>query len=348
MLSDLNTIVYAESFYRWRVASVFVVSVVFATIISRHPHRALKQVFLNDSSVSQPVHDYRNDPAEAPSRRMRRLSTSVISMLLGILLISSLTILTTAQPISDSQALPQKRSPAPTPLPRIPSLNPRSTPDEIYEFYSPRHLLPSSSSDKPTPVKRQDQPPVPLSSLGPPSFPSDIPSCPKCEERYSSLSSCMGASAVFANATSIFNDPIGYINVIKCACTDTFQAVYPQCLDCFQHTNQCYYLGTDPEGTGANKVITNLRNICGLGSGLLGGVATVNNNVGTVVPSQPGAYTDVSTTGAGYKDASTGAIFQSSAGRSVVDDAMKGWKVVVFVMGATGLAMAGGAARIVF
>ena len=278
----------------------------------------------------------------------RGASTTGIKMFLGVLVISTLAMLTSARPIIDDKPGMEKRSPMPTPLPRVPTLHARSTPDEVYEFYSPRHLAPERYplEQRSTPVKRQDQPPVPLASLGPPKFPSDIPSCPKCEERYSSLSSCMGASAVFANASSIFNNPIGYINVIKCACTDTFQAAYPQCLDCFQHTDQCYYLGTDPQGTRAGKVITNLRNICGLGSALLGGVATANNNVGTVVPSDPGTYTDVSTTGAGYKDASTGAIFQSSGGRSVMEDAMRGWKVAALVVAATGLAMVGGAVRI--
>lgn len=257
-----------------------------------------------------------------------------------------------ARPVVDGQvAVNVKRSPSPTPLARVPTLNPRSTPDEIYEIYSPRHLPFSPCNDpalnrRATPIKRQDQPSVPLASLGPPSFPSDIPSCPKCQERYSSLSSCMGASAVFANASSIFNNPIGYINVLKCACTDTFQAVYPQCLDCFQRTDQCFYLGTDPQGTGASKVVSNLRSICGLGSALLGGVASVNGDVGSSVPSNPGTYTDVSTTGAGYKDASTGAIFQSAGGRSAVDEALRGWKVGVMVVAATGLMMAGGAARI--
>ncbi|EST07892.2 hypothetical protein PSEUBRA_003017 [Kalmanozyma brasiliensis GHG001] len=248
-----------------------------------------------------------------------------------------------ARPIVEAASTPPvavKRSLMPTPAPRIPTINARSTSDEIYEIYSSHHM--------PTPIRRQDQPSVPLSSLGPPRFPSDIPSCPKCEAQYSSLSSCMGASSVFANATSIFNDPIAYINVIRCACTDTFQSVYPQCLDCFQRTDQCYYLGTDPQGTGADKVVSNLRSICGLGSALLGGVASVNGDVGTVVPSQPGSYTDVSTTGAGYKDASTGAIFQSSGGRSVVDDAVKGWRMVAVVVGVSAFAMAGGAARLTF
>ncbi|CBQ72187.1 conserved hypothetical protein [Sporisorium reilianum SRZ2] len=270
-----------------------------------------------------------------------------------LFLIAACLLTVQARPLVEVQAAGKvKRSPSPTPLPRVPTLNPRSTPDEIYEFYSPRHFDAISRDDtslecRGTPVKRQDQPSVPFASLGPPSFPSDIPSCPKCQERYSSLSSCMGASAVFANASSIFNNPIGYINVIKCACTDTFQAVYPQCLDCFQRTDQCFYLGTDPQGTGASKVISNLRSICGLGSALLGGVASANNDVGTNVPSNPGTYTDVSTTGAGYKDSSTGAIFQSSGGKSAVDEALRGWKVAALVVATTGMMMLGGAARIV-
>ncbi|KAK0529597.1 hypothetical protein OC834_003620 [Tilletia horrida] len=169
--------------------------------------------------------------------------------------------------------------------------------------------------ERPTPVKRDEQPPVPLSQLGPPSFPAQYPSCEKCEEKYSSLSSCMEASAVFQNATNIFNNPLSYFAVIKCACTDTFQAVYPQCLDCFQHTNQCWYLGTDPQGTGAPAIISNIRNICGFGSALLGGVATANgmNGTGTttVKPSSIGTYTDVNPTDyrPGYNDQSTGPIF---------------------------------------
>lgn len=271
-----------------------------------------------------------------------------ISTLLSLLLISTLALLAQARPVIDTNSAIKfnvKRSPqpTPTPAPRVLSLNPRWTPDEIYEFYSPRHL----ERDNATQVKRQDQPPVPLSSLGPPSFPPSIPSCPICQSHYSSLSSCMGAAAVFANATDIFNNALGYLNVIKCACTDTFQSVYPQCVDCFQNTDQCYYLGTDAKGTGAPSIVTNIRNICGLGSALLGGVASANGNVGTVVPSQPGSYTDVSTTGPGYKDASTGAIFQSNAnGRGGVEEAMRGWRLALGMVMVTGLAIMGGAARL--
>ncbi|KAI3483036.1 hypothetical protein L1887_54156 [Cichorium endivia] len=287
---------------------------------------------------------------QAPTRRRG------VKLLLVLLIMGTLAMVAQALPLQDdsSNQAKGKRSPMPTPFPRVLSLNPRSTPDEVYAFYSPRDVVLNNFADsnglekRGTPTKRQDQPSVPLSSLGPPTFPANIPSCPKCEERYSSLSSCMGASSVFANATSIFSDPVAYINVIKCACTDTFQAVYPQCLDCFQHTDQCYYLGTDPQGTGANKVISNLRSICGLGSALLGGVASANNNIGTNVPVNPPSYTDVSTTGAGYKDSTTGAIFQSSGGRSIVDDALHGWGLAAVALAATGLALLGGAARIAY
>ncbi|KAL9932392.1 hypothetical protein V8E36_008871 [Tilletia maclaganii] len=179
-----------------------------------------------------------------------------------------------------------------------------------------RAALPDANA--PTPIERDEPPSVPLSQLGPPSFPAQFASCPKCEDKYSSLSSCMEASSVFRNATSIFNSPLSYIAVIKCACTDTFQSVYPQCLDCFQHTNQCYYLGTDPQGTGAPDIISNIRNICGFGSGLLGGAATANGVNGTGIASQPSSvptYTDVSPTDyrPGYNDQSTGPIFGGAA-----------------------------------
>lgn len=163
----------------------------------------------------------------------------------------------------------------------------------------------------PSPVERSDVPSVPLSQLGPPSFPAQYPSCYNCQQKYSSLSSCMEATSVFQNATSIFNSPWSYIAVIKCACTDTFQAVYPQCVQCFQMTDQCYYLGTDPKGTGAPEMVTNIRQICAFGSSLLGGAEKANypysNN--TFTPSVVPAYTDVTQGGAGYQDQSTGAIF---------------------------------------
>ena len=98
-----------------------------------------------------------------------------------------------------------------------------------------KHEPQAELSPAPTPTtlaSRDDVPTVPLSSLPYPTFPPQYPSCVKCQKEYPSISSCMKASSVFANASSIFNDPISYVAVIQCACTDTFQSAYPQCVDC--------------------------------------------------------------------------------------------------------------------
>ncbi|CAO1620753.1 unnamed protein product [Parajaminaea phylloscopi] len=200
---------------------------------------------------------------------------------------------------------------APLMLPRDP------TPDDLYHFYGPLdQAIPARPVRPPTSVlQRDEQPPVPTSQLPYPTFPAQYASCPKCQADYWKISSCAQASSAFQNDTTIFSDPTKYYSIIKCACTDTFQAVYPQCLDCFQHTDQCWYLGTDPKGTGAPAIVSNMRSICALGSALLGKVASTNQGGWnyTYTPSDPGYYTDVTTMGPGYVDQSTGPIFGSGA-----------------------------------
>lgn len=55
--------------------------------------------------------------------------------------------------------------------------------------------------------------------------------------------------------------------------------------------------GTDPVGTGAPEIVTNIRSICAFGSSLLGGAEHANypdyNN--TFTPSTVPGYTDVTT-----------------------------------------------------
>lgn len=238
-----------------------------------------------------------------------------------------------------------------TPAPQSTTTN--LTPDEVLQFYKPYEKYaaqqhPLSDDDnyddevksialknileakdlakdrwEASPVERRgDVPTVPLADMPYPTFPSQYISCDKCSANYSSLSSCMEASSVFENATSIFNNPWSYISVIKCACTDTFQAVYPQCLECFQLTDQCQYLGerypdcivsydwswltdsissppgTDPVGTGAPAIVTNLRSICAFGSSLLGHAQSANypDYNFTFTPSTVPGYDDVTTT----------------------------------------------------
>lgn len=148
----------------------------------------------------------------------------------------------------------QRRAPLPTSAPVI--LSPNATPNEIYDFYGPvpdtdEQLGPKpykvqgaffdwyqpeevKAPTTPTLVARQDNPPVPTSQLPYPTFPSQYTSCQKCEPEYPKISSCAMASSAFQNGTTIFSDPTKYYSIIKCACADTFQAAYPQCLDCFQ------------------------------------------------------------------------------------------------------------------
>lgn len=79
--------------------------------------------------------------------------------------------------------------------------------------------------------KRQDTDTDTDTGTETPKFPSDIPSCPICEENYSSISGCADAAPVLANFTMVIFSPAAFVDVIECACTDTFRSVYPQCVD---------------------------------------------------------------------------------------------------------------------
>jgi len=65
--------------------------------------------------------------------------------------------------------------------------------------------------------------------------------------------------------------------VIECACTNTFQSAYPQCVDCFEQTNQTCFL--EPPSGNLSSVITGMRQICALGSSIFGHVGSVNSEL---------------------------------------------------------------------
>ncbi|KAH9920834.1 WD40 repeat-like protein [Epithele typhae] len=116
-------------------------------------------------------------------------------------------------------------------------------------------------------VRRTDQP----------TFPSDNPSCPICEASYSSISSCAQAAPVLENFTLILFNPSAFIDIIQCACTDTFQSAYPQCVDCFIQTNQTQFL--DADANELPSIVSGMRSVCALASTLLGGVASADGEV---------------------------------------------------------------------
>jgi len=121
-------------------------------------------------------------------------------------------------------------------------------------------------------------------------FPDNPPSCILCERDYDSISSCANASVVFSNVASILFNPMSFIDVIECACVDTFRSAYPQCVDCFIQTNQTGFLV--PENGNLSSVVTGMREICALGSSIFGGVGSANSQLPgqtAITPSRDGA-----------------------------------------------------------
>jgi len=108
-----------------------------------------------------------------------------------------------------------------------------------------------------------------------PVFPPSPPSCTLCSNNYANIQSCSNSCSVFSNPALIIFAPSTFVDVIRCTCTDTFQAVFPQCVDCFQQTNQTQVLNA----TNLPSVLDGMHQICALSSSLLGGVATGNSQV---------------------------------------------------------------------
>ncbi|KAH8831202.1 hypothetical protein DL96DRAFT_1524084 [Flagelloscypha sp. PMI_526] len=112
-------------------------------------------------------------------------------------------------------------------------------------------------------------------------FPDTPESCPICAKDYDNINSCAEASSVFANFSTILFNPGGFVDVIKCACTDTFQSAFPQCVDCFQKTNQTWAL--DQTVADPNDVVNGMRKVCALASTLIGNVSNTNGET-TPIP----------------------------------------------------------------
>src|ERR1700743_395913 len=76
----------------------------------------------------------------------------------------------------------------------------------------------------------------------------------------------------------VIYSPLLFIDAINCACTDTFKSAYPQCVDCFEQTNQTVFLEPS-DGANLSTIVTNIRTICSLGSAVFGGVASANSEL---------------------------------------------------------------------
>jgi len=106
-----------------------------------------------------------------------------------------------------------------------------------------------------------------------PYFPDQPESCPICAKDYNGIRSCVDAAPIFQNFTNVIFNPGAFLDAMQCACTDTFKAVFPQCVDCFIRTGQEHVL----KGDDLPSVVQGLRQVCGTLSTLMGNV-TQNND----------------------------------------------------------------------
>jgi len=127
-----------------------------------------------------------------------------------------------------------------------------------------------------------------------PYFPDTPPSCPICAKGYPSINSCAQAAPALANLTSVIFNPGAFIDVIKCACTDTFKSTFPQCADCFERTNQTAVL--DSADVNLPSLVKNIRQLCEMESSLLG---NASNTDGETTPSPSRSAAAASTGSAG-------------------------------------------------
>ncbi|KAI0289788.1 hypothetical protein B0F90DRAFT_699330 [Multifurca ochricompacta] len=145
----------------------------------------------------------------------------------------------------------------------------------------------SSTSRRLTLVSRQSVEPY---------FPDTPVSCPICARDYPSINSCAQAAPVLANFTSVLFNPGAFIDVIKCSCTNTFQSTFPQCVDCFEQTNQTAVLDT-PD---LSSLVNNIRKVCAFASSILGNVSNTN---GETTPTHSTTTTTPSSTATGTTNA---------------------------------------------
>ncbi|KAF8064302.1 hypothetical protein FPV67DRAFT_1504355 [Lyophyllum atratum] len=130
----------------------------------------------------------------------------------------------------------------------------------------------------------------------PPFFPETPASCPICAQNYDGINSCAAAAPVLTNFTNIIFNPGAFIDVIKCACTDTFQSAYPQCVDCFTKTNQTEVLNYNTQDLPG--IVSGMRKICALQSSLLGNVSNTNGETTPAASSPPPAPTSAASSNA--------------------------------------------------
>jgi hypothetical protein len=102
-----------------------------------------------------------------------------------------------------------------------------------------------------------------------PQFPASPASCGLCQQNYDSIKLCISVVPIMVNFTTVIENPGSFVNVISCACGDQFKTTFPQCIDCFEQTDQESFLNMpDPDAVieGTNKVCALENAVFGSGS----------------------------------------------------------------------------------
>ncbi|KAF8192801.1 hypothetical protein K438DRAFT_1829691 [Mycena galopus ATCC 62051] len=109
------------------------------------------------------------------------------------------------------------------------------------------------------------------SNVSDPDFPSSPASCGQCAQNYSSIELCMTVVSSVVNFSTIIDNPGSFTDILTCGCSPTFNVTFPECLDCFESTNQTALFGIDDPAdtlTGLTKVCDFERSV-GIGNGAL-------------------------------------------------------------------------------
>ncbi|KAJ7146199.1 hypothetical protein C8R44DRAFT_756833 [Mycena epipterygia] len=141
-----------------------------------------------------------------------------------------------------------------------------------------------------------------------PQFPSSPASCGLCQQNYDSIKLCISVVPVMANSSTIISNPGSFINVITCACTEPFQSTFPQCIDCFQTTNQDAVLNMSD----SEDVIDGINKVCAFEAALGIGSGSSISFTDTTGPTSTPASTPTSTSSGSTATTSNGASINSA------------------------------------
>ncbi|KAJ7756339.1 hypothetical protein B0H16DRAFT_1721934 [Mycena metata] len=103
-----------------------------------------------------------------------------------------------------------------------------------------------------------------------PQFPSSPATCGQCQQasmqNYDNIKLCMSLVPIMANSSTVIANPGSFIDVLTCGCTEPFKSTFPECVDCFENTNQDAVLNI----TDVDAVTQGLAKVCALEGAIFG------------------------------------------------------------------------------